>query len=172
MKKHSLAKGRMKLQRGVVLLMAMVFLLLLSFIAGAVTRTSILEFIMSGNAQFREEAFQQAQGLVAEISSDIENFPVTGKVGYRTCKNGILGCNANLPPLKSDAGSAEFSVVRRGPLFMASSIFRQVESNSSGSPNFKVAIFEVDVEVNRGDQRLGSAQIIQGIAVRIAKSIR
>lgn len=157
-------------QNGAVLLIAMVFLLLLSIIAGAVTQTSILEFFMAGNAQFREEAFQQSQAIVTEIASDIDNFPVIGDIGYRVCKNAVSGCDANLPVLNYDVSNADFNVVRRGPLILESLPFRQGESDVSSSPNFDAAIFEVDVAVDGSAQRLGSAHTVQGVAVRIVSS--
>ncbi len=157
-------------QGGAVLLVAMIFLLLLAIIAGTVSQTSVLEFFMAGNAQFREEAFQQSQAIVDEITGDIDNFPVIGDIGYKVCKNGVSGCNANLPVLNANVANADFSVERRGPLILESLPFRQGESSSSSSPNFDAAIFEIDVDVDGSDQRLGSASIVQGVAVRIVSS--
>ena len=54
--------------RGAVLFLAMIFLLLLAIISGTVIRTSILEFQMAGNDQFREEAFQRAEAIAANLS--------------------------------------------------------------------------------------------------------
>jgi Tfp pilus assembly protein PilX len=159
-----------KRQNGVVLLIAMIFLLLLAIIAGTVTQTSILEFFMAGNAQFREEAFQEAQAVVTEISSDINNFPVAGGIGYTACKTGA-GCDSNLIPLVGAVSTtADYRVVRRGPLILESLPFRQGESSGSSSPTFDAVIFEIQVAVDGSDSRLGSAEIVQGMAVRIASS--
>ena len=162
-------------QEGAVLLIAMIFLLLLAIIAGTVSQTSILEFFMAGNAQLREEAFQQAEAITSELVGDIDNFPVIGKIGYTMCESGkALGadCDDNLPVVKSDTTNAEFSVVRRGPLILESLPFRQGEGDASSSPNFDAAIFEIDVGVNvdGAAPRLGSAQIVQGVAIRIVSS--
>jgi hypothetical protein len=157
-------------QRGAVLLISMVFLLLLSIIAGTVTQTSILEFFMAGNAQFREEAFQQAQALTTEIATDIRNFPVVGQIGYDVCPS---GCDAATQPLTFSVPAgieADFKVTRRGPLLLESLPFRQTEGNASSSPNFDAAIFEIDVLVDGTKNRLGRAQIVQGMAVRVASS--
>ncbi|MEH6518577.1 MAG: hypothetical protein V7742_18010 [Halioglobus sp.] len=170
MKRKRLTGGKPARQSGAILLIAMIFLLLLAIIAGTVSQTSILEFLMAGNAQFREEAFQQSQALVDEITADINNFPVIGDVGYKVCKIGDSGCNAYTLDPESATSNAEFSVVRRGPLILESLPFRQGESSASSSPNFDAAIFEVNVAVDGSAQRLGSAQIVQGVAVRIASS--
>jgi len=58
---HALHRRR---NRGAVLLLAMVFMLMLAVIAGSVMQTGVLEFHMAGNDQFQEEAFQRAQAIV------------------------------------------------------------------------------------------------------------
>lgn len=167
MKRYSKGKSR---QRGAVLLIAMIFLLLLAIIAGTVTQTSILEFFMAGNAQFREEAFQEAQAVVTEISSDIDNFPVVGQVGYTICQTGAT-CDAPVITLTANTGTtAEYSVVRRGPLILESLPFRQGESSGSSTPNFDAVVFEINVAVDGSDNKLGSAEIVQGVAVRVVSS--
>jgi len=160
-------------QGGVVLLLSMVFMLLLAIVAGTVMQTSILEFFMAGNAQFREEAFQQAQAIVTEISQDIDNFPVTGAVGYDICPS---GCDAtfSVTPTSLAAVPAASTVTyqsrRRGPLILESLPFRQTEDKVSSGPSFDAAIFEADVEIDGSAVRLGSAQVVQGIAVRVVSS--
>lgn len=160
-------------QRGAVLLVSMIFLLLLAIIAGTVTQTSILEFFMAGNEQFREEAFQKAQAVVNEISGDLDNFPVVGSVGHTVCP---LGCNTspfpstlNTPDV-NDEYVTTYQVVRRGPLILESLPFRQSESSASSSPNFDAAVFEIDVDVDGSATRLGAARLIQGMAVVVASS--
>ena len=171
MKQASFRNSSGKKQRGAVLLIAMIFLLLLAIIAGTVTQTSILEFFMAGNAQFREEAFQEAQAVVTEIAADIDNFPVVGQVGYTLCKTSGTGCNTTLGPLTANAGTkADYRVVRRGPLILESLPFRQGESQGSSSPNFDAVIFEIDVAIDGSDSKLGSAEVVQGMAVRVASS--
>ena len=163
-------KGKPR-QRGAVLLIAMIFLLLLAIIAGTVTQTSILEFFMAGNAQFREEAFQEAQAVVTEITSDIKNFPVVGQIGYTLCKTASADCDTTLAPLTANTGTkADYRVVRRGPLILESLPFRQGEGQGSSSPNFDAVVFEIEVAVDGSDSRLGSAELVQGVAIRVASS--
>jgi len=172
MKSNSKMRGKSR-QGGVVLLLSMVFLLLLAIVAGTVMQTSILEFFMAGNAQFREEAFQQAQAIVTEISQDIDNFPVTGEVGYNICPS---GCNAMfaITPTSLAAVPADSTVTylsrRRGPEILESLPFRQTEDRVSTGPGFDAALFEVDVAIDGSAARLGSAQVVQGIAIRVVSS--
>ena len=138
-----------KRQRGAVLLIAMIFLLLLAIIAGTVTQTSILEFLMAGNAQFREEAFQESQAVVTEIASDLGNFPVVGQIGYKLCKTKVGDCDEKIGDLVANKNTkADYTVVRRGPLILESLPFRQSESQGSSSTNFDAVIFEITVAVD------------------------
>lgn len=167
-------------QRGAVLLLAMVFLLLMAIVAGTVMQTSVLEFFMAGNDQFREEAFQQAQAITTEIGDDIDNFPVTGGVGYMVCPPGVSSvdgdtCNANFPAVPDSVATVPhddlvYTVVRQGPLIIESLPFRQREGVASSSPSFDAAIFETDVIIDGSASRLGSANVVQGLAVRVVSS--
>lgn len=161
---------------GAVLLVAMVFMLLLALVAGTVMQTSMLEFRMAGNDQFREEAFQQAQAVAASISQDIDNFPVSGAVGYTICDVGNPNTSCNTNTLTYDTTSVTNPallsgiVTREGPLILESFPVRLSESQTSSSPNYDAAVFEVKVEYNGSDEGLGNAAIAQGVAVRIASS--
>lgn len=160
-------------QRGAVLLISMIFLLLLALVAGTVMQTSTLEFRMAGNDQFREEAFQQAQAVATSISENINNFPVTGDVGYKICGGGS-GCDAYTLTYDSgvvtDSTLVSATVVREGPLILESFPIRLSESETSSSPSYDAAIFEVGVEFNGSGQSLGNAEVAQGVAVKIASS--
>jgi Tfp pilus assembly protein PilX len=158
-----------------VLFLAMIFLLLLAIISGTVIRTSILEFQMAGNDQFREEAFQRAEAIAANLSEDIDNFPVTGEVGYTLCDSASSCDDNNLVP---DANVADvptgvnvnYRIQRQGPLLIESLPFRQADTGASSSQVFDAAIFEASATVDGRSARLGSAQVVQGIAVRVASS--
>lgn len=164
--------------RGAVLLLAMVFLVLMTLVAVTVTKTSVQEFQMAGNAQFREDAFQQAQAIVSEISTNIDNFPISGGIGYTVCVAGDPDpdCNgtAVIGAIDSDAAPAgvtvSYQVERQGPLFIEGLPFRQSQANASSSPAFDTAIFEVSADVDGNAARLGSASVVQGVGIRVASS--
>lgn len=159
---------------GAVLLVSMIFLLLLALVAGTVMQTSMLEFKMAGNDQFREEAFQQAQAVAASISENGDNFPVSGDVGYKICLAGASGCDSTIltydTTVVTDSTLLTAFVTREGPLIMETFPVRLSESQASSSTNYDAAIFEVNVEYSGSAQGLGNAEVAQGVAVRIASS--
>jgi Tfp pilus assembly protein PilX len=159
--------------RGAALILAMIFLVLLALIAGTVMQTSIQEFQMAGNAQFREEAFQRAQAIAEEISEDLDNFPVTGDVGYKICATGCNGTNfiqALTTATVPTGVNVDYQVERQGPRFIESLPFRQSQAEVSSSPAFDAALFEVSVSIDGSAARLGSAEVVQGVAIRVASS--
>jgi len=171
-------------QRGAVLILAMVFMLMLAVVAGTLMQTSILQFFMAGNEQASEEAFQQAHAIVSELTEDIDNFPVTGEVGYTICPSVAqcadsmttcpTTCNARMAADPNSLGdlpdgvTRSFSVVRRGPRILEALPFRQGESEVSGVRNFDAALFEASVSLDGSDVRLGSAEVVYGVAIRIS----
>ncbi|WP_438951548.1 pilus assembly PilX family protein [Porticoccus sp.] len=176
MKTIAKSPPRRSANAGAVLLVAMVFMLLLALVAGTVMQTSMLEFRMAGNDQFREEAFQQAQAVAASITEDINNFPVSGAVGYTICQAGSANPDCNITTLNydttvvTDADLVSALVTREGPLILETFPVRLSESQTSSSPSFDAAVFEVQVEYNGSEEGLGNAAIVQGTAVRIASS--
>lgn len=174
MKAHIKRYSRVQ-HRGSVLFLAMIFLLLLAIISGTVIRTSILEFQMAGNDQFREEAFQKAQAIAANLSEDIDNFPVTGEVGYTlcdpasTCDDATLAPDPNVVSVPTGV-NVNYRIERQGPLLLESLPFRQSDTEASSSQVFDAAIFEASATVEGRAARLGSAQVVQGMAVRVASS--
>jgi hypothetical protein len=59
-------------QRGAVLLIAMVFLLLTSIIAAASMDTSLLEQKMATSRELRELAFQTAEAAIEDVLNDLD----------------------------------------------------------------------------------------------------
>ncbi len=164
--------------RGAVLLLAMVFLVLMTLVASTAMKFSVQEFQMAGNAEFREDAFQQAQAIASEISTDLDNFPITGDIGYTICATGDTDTDCNgtnvIGDLESDTVPAgvttNYQVVRQGPLFVEGLPFRQSQANASSAPAFDTAIFEVAANIDGTAARLGSATVVQGVAIRVASS--
>ena len=160
------------------MILAMIFLVLMAIVAGTVMKTSVQEFQMAGNAQFREEAFQRAQAITAEISTNRDNFPIFGTIGYTVCTatDTDPDCNGTNFIQALDSATAptgvdlNYQVVRQGPLFIEGLPFRQAQGRASSAPAFDTAIFEVSANVNGDAARLGSAQVVQGIAIRVASS--
>lgn len=171
------AKGRIESCRGAVLLLALVFLLLLAMLATTVLQTAILQLRMATNDQFLEEAFHRAQAIAAELALNPDNFFLEGGVGYSNCPVGAQEgeCDRSqlAPPASAvaPAGVAlDYRVTRQEPLYYRGFPIRESQDTASSSNSFDAAIFEIDVHLDGGEQRLGSAHIVQGIAVRVPAS--
>src|SRR5215475_1859203 len=88
-------------QRGVALLVALVFLLATTLLALAATRSSRLELRMAQNEEARLTAVQQVQALAEAVIGSPTAIPVVGNAGYLLCTPGEAGCDSNnlvLPP--------------------------------------------------------------------------
>jgi len=129
---------------------------------------------MAGNDQFMEEALHQAQAIAGELSLNPDNFLLTGEVGDANCPPGRqeAGCNqsllqvpASVPAL--DGYALDYRVVRQEPLLWRGFPIREAEHSVSSSTGFDAALFEIDVQLDGSDNRLGSAHVVQGMVVRV-----
>ena len=168
----------MKRQQGVVLLVALVFLLLTTIIATTVMNTSIQEVRMSANDQFKEEAYQQTYAVINAIESNINNFAGDEVVGYRMCPAGTSGTagttcnNTTILTVASGVTTVPTDVTmtyegeRLAPL-VSSLPFRLDEADSSSSSKYGVRFFESSARYDGRDAGLGWAEMSQGIGQRI-----
>ncbi len=165
--------------QGVVLLLAMVFLLLLATLSGAAMQTSIAEFQMAANGQFREQAFQRAQAIASAISSDEANFPRVASVGTLFCKVGDSNADCSetrFVALDSVLEAAPpgvavlYRVERMGPSLLPSLPIRLPQTAVSSALAYNAAIYEAQVRVDGGGVNLGVAEVVQGIALLVASS--
>jgi type IV pilus assembly protein PilX len=62
-------------QRGVVLIVGLIMVLLMSIIAMAAIRGSGMQELMAGNMRDRNLAFQIAEAALRQVEDDAENFP-------------------------------------------------------------------------------------------------
>ena len=160
---------------GAVLLLAMVFMLMLAVIAGTVMQTAVLQFHMAGNDQFQEEAFQQVQAVASELAGNPDNFLLAGGVGHTTCSTTDQNSDCDTHHLQTPLSAVvregvelDYRIVRQEPLLLKRFPARESQSVVSGAGNFNVAIFEISVQIDGGKKRLASAQVVQGVAVRLA----
>lgn len=72
-------------QRGIALVMALMFLVIITLIALGSMRDATLELKMAGNEQLRVEAVQAAQTALDQVTR-YENFPVKA-LNYKICFN-------------------------------------------------------------------------------------
>lgn len=171
-----LAQGRLQANRGVVLLLALVFMLMLAIIAATVVQRSVLQLHMSGNDQFHEENLQLALAIATELSLNPDNFFTGGEVGHINCPVAAenLGCDRKE---LEEPGSVQtltgveinYWVMRQDPLIWESYPVRESHDTESSDISFRAAIFEINVRINGRENRLGDVHIAQGIAVGVPK---
>ena len=158
--------------RGYVLLLVMVFLLLLAMLAATALRVSALEFRMAGNDQFREQALQQAQGIARVLAVTPAHFPLDLAVGDSLCGQGQSCPQPILPPVPStqtlpEGAALDYRITRRGPPLGPVAEFRLPQARASGAGGWRVANFEVQVTIDGAAVGLGSARVVQGVALLV-----
>ena len=77
-------------QRGAVLFTALMFLIVVTFIALASIRSGVLELRMSLNDETRVSAFQQAQSLVDWVAATPAATPVVGDEDFKRCDTSVV----------------------------------------------------------------------------------
>jgi hypothetical protein len=161
-------------QRGAILLLALVFMLMLAIIVSSVMHTAVLQLHMSGNDQFVEQAFNAAQAVAAELSLDADNFRLDTQVEQSNCApgNSSADCVLHLLAVAAPADMPEgvvldYRVTRQEPLIYLGFPIRESEQAASSSNSFDAAVFEISVRVDGARKKLGSSHVVQGIAMRI-----
>jgi Tfp pilus assembly protein PilX len=79
-----------KSQNGAVLFTALMFLIVVTFIALASIRSGVLELRMSLNDETRVSAFQQAQSLVDWVAATPAATPVVGDEDFKRCTLSVV----------------------------------------------------------------------------------
>lgn len=152
-------------QRGAVLMVTLIFLIVIASMGLTSMQISKLELKMAGNEVVREGAHQFAQALVDTIIADPNTTPVIGGVGYTLCTVGEAGCNSNS------------LIPQPGPvadLIAAGSLSARAPMTSTGPPppgtGYSADIFianhyRITSTYDRADEGLGRATITQGLVV-------
>ena len=160
-------------QKGLVLIVSLLVLLLLAIIATTVSETNLLQLRMAGNEQAKTEALQRSLALVDAILDNASNTPVVGGIGYKICKQGVSGGGCNTSTITVDGtlepaaiGDFDYFVTRVGPL--ETTIPVMSEQMASSGTAYKAAKFEITSDYDGSDENLGRARVVQGILVRIA----
>lgn len=165
--------GTIRRPRGSVLLLALVFVLMLSLVAASVVQTATLQLHMAGNDQGREEARQLAMAIAAELSSHRENFALEWDIGHTNCipADPSEECDSRSLrlPLTAQAATGydlDFRVTRAAPQRREG--YRWPDTVATRAATLvAVATFEVEVRVDGKHKRRGNAHVVQGVALRI-----
>lgn len=169
---ETLAKKEFALQeqRGSVLLISLVFLIILTLGATTTMRTSSLELRMAGNEEMRVATSEMTQSIVDEVVGNPDNLIVTGGVGFINCTPNVAGCtensvvvDPNLLPT-AEANKAEVVVERLAPALTPAP--RGINSSADA---FFAARFEVDVNYDGTVDNEGKSGIVQGVLVLVPR---
>ena len=167
--------GSAKHQDGVVLVVALVLLLAITLLSLAGMSTTTLELMMATNQQARVNAFQQAETGIDAVTSNLDNFRVTGPVGASRCTaefhnqryydaTGEIDCDAfDLAlPAGFDLTRSRAVVERLPPLLQPAPRFMEASFE-----NLKVATFKIDSRYDAREVRGGRAEHAQGMLVTV-----
>ena len=158
-------------QRGVALITALIFLIIITMLSLSNMRSSTLELRMANNDEVRVAAFQKAQAVVDATFDDTANTPVIGAVGYTNCTSSVSGCDAYTITLPGSLFSTELAsgdvtvVVER--ITDEQPPPRGIESSAAW---FSTTTFAIRGRYDRAEENLGAAGIEQGVMILIPKT--
>lgn len=157
-------------QRGVVLVISLIFLMLLTLAATATMQTSTIELRMSGNEEVRLATAELTQSIIDQVAGDPNNLPISGSVGYINCTPNVTGCTENAVTINtsllpaSEASKARVIVQRMGPELTPAP--RGINSSADA---FFAARFEVDTTYDGTADNEGRANFVQGLMVLVPR---
>ncbi len=157
--------------RGSVLLVALIFLAILTFAAATTMRTSTMGMRMAGNEQTRVNTLQLAQSIVDEVVTNPDNVVVSGDTGYINCTANVQDCTTNTVAISqdivanADVSKAEVIVERLAPALTPAP--RGINSSADA---FFAARFQVDATYDGTADNEGRAGVVQGVIVLVPRS--
>ena len=163
-------------QRGVVLIVSLLVLLVLGVIATTLARSNQLQLHMAGNDEARIAAMQQALAVVDSLIPAITDGRSPGPLGYRVCAplSADDSCDERTlvlePSVEPAAGNLDVSVVRVAPL--AGRLPIMGEAAVSSTVFYRVAKLELQVSYDGTQEGLGRAVLAQGVLVRLPAALR
>jgi len=159
-------------QSGVIVVVVLIFALLLSMLAAAGLRSVAMQARMAGNDQFQLEARYHAESIATKIAETRTPFSTALGVGQGNCVLGNLDpiCNEyTLPAISlshpTGAYDIKYQVVRQHPQQADLYPLLGAQQGAPGTPHSAAAVFEVTVDVDGSDNKLGSARIVYGVAL-------
>ena len=163
-------------QRGAVLIVAMVFLLLITIVAVVGSRRSTLELQMATNEQLRAEALEYANAVLDEMRKDDATSsykpPATPEVNCNVgnadpdCKAHTLSVNMNYLKSMIGAGYVTVDYDFRNRGLAPATVFVQSEANASdvGGDNEKRGFYQnsLGVTVTGQNNKVSSSRVEYG----------
>jgi type IV pilus assembly PilX-like protein len=139
----------MKKQRGAVLLVSLIFLLLITAIAASLMTSGSFETVMIGNVQQKENVFRTAESAVEQAAHQDIVFSEARKrtVPYEVPSGDLAELNENL---EYKVEVEYLSAAGRLP------------PAGFGIGEFQYQMYEIRGEANTSDERIGT-EVIQGV---------
>lgn len=153
--------------RGTVLPLTLVFTLLLAMVSATAIETASLQFHMAANDLLYQQAMQRARAIALEVTANRNNFKLLEPIGHSNCLSGtaLKTCDdrdvsrpasTTIPP----GVTLEVRISREYPIEV--DLRAQADPDPTPRP---ARIFEVAVMLDGTAGRLGSAELIVGVAV-------
>jgi hypothetical protein len=159
-----------KTQSGAILIVALVFLGVITLLSVSSMRAASTSIHMAGNEESRFVGLQRAQAMTEALLSNPAATPVVGAPGFTSCTAGEAGCDRYglplPPPIAAEVAAGNMtarveqlsSPDRTPPRVIESSIDK-----------FSVATFELTATYDRTDERLGRVTLSEGMMILIPK---
>jgi hypothetical protein len=168
--------NRASTQNGAALIVALLFLVIVTLISMSNMRTTTLELQMAGSHQLQMEAVERAQSVVDGTLDQTTNFVVIGGAGYTNCTVNLPSADCDeqtltLPsaaPFQStvtDAVSAK--VVRLSP-----DVIRPPRGLGSSITAFDAATYAVRGHYDETSLGFGRAEVVQGYMMLVPKGVQ
>ncbi|MEZ5582045.1 MAG: PilX N-terminal domain-containing pilus assembly protein [Candidatus Competibacteraceae bacterium] len=165
-------------QKGAVLVVALIILLLVTLIAVSGTNTGSLQLLMSTNEEQRTNAFQSAQAIVDEVTGTRNEsaLQVCGRVDTWVVDNYPSGDPGKPSSICSDEALAltatgaynpKVKVKRLAPLDATAPRIRGKEYSAAA---FRATFFSVEAQHNDQGDQAGFSRIVQGVSVLVPNS--
>lgn len=155
-----------EVQNGATLVVALVFLGVITMLSIAAMRDSVVGMRMSRNEEARFFGMQAAQALTEAIISNRDTTPVIGDAGFSICTAGEAGCDRYgiaLPAVIANEvaqGNLSARIERLDPEFKSPP--RTVDSSLD---KFSAASFQIVSTYDRSDEGFGRVRIVEGLMV-------
>jgi hypothetical protein len=154
-------------QRGGVLLVALVFLVVLGLFGLTSMQSSRLQLRMANNEEVRINAHQAAQALVDAVAGTPDMTPVIGAAGYTLCTPGQPDCD-NESLFMPDGDLAD--EVDDGHLWGTAVMTAPTNSPPPrglgfSADKFTSTAFQVETTYDRADDGLGRADVTAGLII-------
>ena len=166
--------GLKKNQRGVVLFVSLIMLMVITMISMSLMSMSGIEMRMANNEEARINGLQVAQAIVDVVVSREDITPVIGTAGYTLCAGAsVEGCDESvddrLPDnevkTEVDQGSLQLMIIRSDPAL------RPPPRDTKWSiKTFESAPFRVRGIYDRTEEGGGYAAVEQGVELMVIKS--